>query len=688
MRWAALAAVSVALSAPAQELIYQEKFNDDGEKANPKRYTTTGRNVSEHPHDPAVVTASTADQLGPVFWGHNFEVSIVGVFGPTPERRALLAWDGAIVADEVSPQFWILFDATINWLLRGKANATIVFSSDQTVAQSLADHLVAKGHTVVDDDTSVPDTQVVGDLIIKTSTNGGFPGRFARVAKPLLTFSSADHDDMLVSTIGTPATFAAGDATIVATGHAAAGGLTGSFPVATGDHTWQLLGARLPSGAITVANFLQQVPPTVTGLTDVDAMAAGTKQSAKTEGTLNSADLSLAGAPSTGAWQDDAEVPGSPGGVFGVVGKGKLNVATAGRYSFALGIDDGGRLRIDLNKNGFGPEDNIILEDISGGFRTIYGDATFPAAGDYDFEWATFNTGANYGAELSVSVAVGGNLRTPVAAGEWELLGTVGAASPVKLVGGLAVTTYVPEGAPDEISVPLLVLLNGPNDSPAGSVYGGGAFTGFEGTGFFAGAALNKFDVDGSGTPKTLTIGPINVTGKKDLKLTLAVAATFLDFETSDFLDVYIDPNNAGNFSQLIHFTAPTGTDKFFDDRSTHPSNPTQLGLTFQNVTYDIPAGATQLVIRIDATTTWFNEIVGFDNLRITSGAAPPGLALHSAAVVAGPYTPDATAVVNAGAKTITLPVPSGTRFYRASGAAVKFTGISVQGNSLVLRYE
>src|SRR5262249_45884244 len=114
---AALLAISwLATPVSAQTVIYQEGFNTDGEAANPQRFTTTGRFHSEYPHDPALVPNNTADQVGPVFWGFRSEVSIVGVFGPTSERRALLAWDGAIMAEEITPQFWTLFDGTISWL--------------------------------------------------------------------------------------------------------------------------------------------------------------------------------------------------------------------------------------------------------------------------------------------------------------------------------------------------------------------------------------------------------------------------------------------------------------------------------------------------------------------------------------------------------------------------------------------
>src|SRR2546430_3425451 len=114
-----------------------------------------------------------------------------------------------------------------------------------------------------------------------------------------------------------------------------------------------------------------------------------------------------------------------------------------------------------------------------------------------------------------------------------------------------------------------------------------------------------------------------------NLKLTVAFAATFLDFEARDYLAVWIDPDGSGplDFTRLIHFTAPSDSDKFFDDRSTKPGSPTRLGLNFRDVTYDIPAGATQLVIQFRALTTWWNEIAAFDNVRVTEGVAvQPGL--------------------------------------------------------------
>src|SRR5438445_13050357 len=67
-------------TAAAQQLIYQEGFNDDGEAANPQRYTTTGRDVWELDRifgNPPLASASS--QRGPIYCAHNFEVSFVGI---------------------------------------------------------------------------------------------------------------------------------------------------------------------------------------------------------------------------------------------------------------------------------------------------------------------------------------------------------------------------------------------------------------------------------------------------------------------------------------------------------------------------------------------------------------------------------------------------------------------------------
>src|SRR5262245_48744331 len=154
---ATLALGTIVSAVPAQQLIYQEGFNNDGETNVPPRYTTIGRDVYEVPR--IISELNRTDQLGPIYWAHNFEVSFVGVPAPTPARRAILAWDGSTTDDEISTNFWKLFEATLSWLTKNKAPAstTLIFSPNQAAAQSLADHLATLGYTVTDDDSNITD---------------------------------------------------------------------------------------------------------------------------------------------------------------------------------------------------------------------------------------------------------------------------------------------------------------------------------------------------------------------------------------------------------------------------------------------------------------------------------------------------------------------------------------------------
>lgn len=656
-----LGLVCAGLASASAEVLYVEDFNTDGAVGPNPRYTIIGGFKSEPPHDPANV-GNAADQIGPVYWARNVEVSFVGVPAPTAGRRALLAWDGAISpgsADTLggSPELFRLVENAVKWLAKDKAGASVVFTPNAAAAQGLADYLATRGFVVSDDDGVTSDTAYPADVIIKGP--GGSPSRFAQAPQGVLVFSASDHDDMLTSSIGTTATFLPGDGTIVTPTHPVAAGVPATFPVADLAFNWNLMGDILPGGAITVANFVRRIPPTVASLADVEAMAAGTKQAAKSSDTVRELDFSD-GSP--GDWFVDNPIPGGAVGLWGLVAKGKLNVKAAGRYSFALGMDDGARLRIDANRNGLGPEDNVIVEDATGGHRVRYGDATFATAGLYDFEVLVFNSGGAGGIEMSVSTQAGGGDTSPIFSGTWELLGmTTGAVSlggdGTTLFPTIAVDVYVPTGPDEEVTVPLLVLLNGPTDTPPGSVFGGGPFSGFEGSGFFAGSALNKWlpePIGDLGGYRTVQLRPVNVAGKENVKVTVALAATFLDFETSDYLDLIAYPQGLGGPEvRLARFSAPSGAVKYFADID-HGNTP-RLGLEFQDVTYDVPAGATSLVLEIRATTSWWNEIVGIDHIRITAGAAtPPTLAvardgtdvvltftgkLQSAPAVTGPWT-------------------------------------------------
>lgn len=620
--WAALLSPGIF----AQELLHQEGFNDDGAAANPPRYTVTGGFKSEYPHEVGIVDAA-ADQTGPVYWARNVEVSYTGVPAPTRGRRAALAWEGTLGSGTASTDTLRLVANTVKWLANDKPNATVVFAPNAAAAQGLADHLASLGYNVVDDDGTTSDTAYPGDAIVKGV--GSLPSRFALAPQGVLNFSALDHDDMLVSSIGSNVAFEAGPGEIEAASHPVASGVPASFTVATGSVTWNLLGDILPGDATTVATFVRVVPPTAANLADVDAMAAGTKPATKT--TETSLYLDYADG-SAGDWFIDTPIPGGATGVWGLVAKGRLNVKAAGRYSFALGMDDGARLRIDANRNGLGPEDNVINEDVAGAHRAVYGDVQFAATGLYDFEVTSFNSGGSGDIEMSVSL-LPGNDTSAINSGTWELLGTT--TGNVELSGNVTVDLYVPSGPDEEVTLPFLALLNGPNDTPPGSVFGGGPFTGFEGTGFFGGAGLNKWlpePIADLGGYRSVQLRPVNVAGKSNVKLTIALAATFLDFEDSDFLDLIAYPNGLdGGEVRLARYSAPDAASKYFVDIDHGNSN--RLGLTFQDVTYDVPAGATSLVIELRSFTSWWNEIVAFDNVRITSGdlASPATLGTPTA---------------------------------------------------------
>ncbi len=393
------------------------------------------------------------------------------------------------------------------------------------------------------------------------------------------------------------------------------------------------MGDILPGGATTVASFIRTIPPSAANLADVEAMVAGTKPADKSTDTVTELDFADG---SSGDWFSDYPIPGGATGVWGMIAKGKLNVAAAGTYSFALGIDDGGRLRIDRNKNGFGSEDDVIVSDVGGAHRAVYGDATFDAAGSYDFEVTMFNSGGSGDVELSVSIMDGGADTSAISSGSWELLGLT--SGNVSLDGQVTADVYVPTGPDEEVSLPLLVLVNGPDDTPPGAVFGGGPFEGFEGTGFFAGAGLNKWipePIENFDGYRSVRLQPVSVAGKENVKVTVALAGSFLDFETSDFLDIIAYPNGESSDPvTLARYSAPDDATKYFVD-ITH-GNINRLGLQFQDVTYDVPSGATDLILEIRAATTWWNEIVGFDNIRVTAGAAATGPAFGATTTSGG----------------------------------------------------
>ena len=199
-----LGVTEIQTALQSQEILFQETFETDGDGS---RYRVEGGAVYEI--DRITSELGLADQQGPIYWSRSSDVSFVGVPAPTPEKRAIMAWHHTIVADDVSEDFLKLFDNVVDWMTGGKAKATILFSPAPSGEGDfvLVDRLEANGHTVIDDDESsdLPDPASV-DAVIKSSSGGSNPSRFAIYEVPLLSYRSTDHDDMLISSIGTTVT--------------------------------------------------------------------------------------------------------------------------------------------------------------------------------------------------------------------------------------------------------------------------------------------------------------------------------------------------------------------------------------------------------------------------------------------------------------------------------------------------
>lgn len=97
------------------------------------------------------------------------------------------------------------------------------------------------------------------------------------------------------------------------------------------------------------------------------------------------------------------------------------------------------------------------------------------------------------------------------------------------------------------------------------------------------------------------------------------------------------------------------------------------------------------------ANVEWFYVNSSGERVLLNTAGAPAAyvrtassgtISAESSATVSGGYAPDAGAVVDATARTVTLPLPAANRFYRLVGAAVSIRSVRVQANQLVLAYE
>jgi hypothetical protein len=494
------------------------------------------------------------------------------------------------------------------------------------------------------------------------------PTRFTSYAAPLLSYNAANHDDELTSSIGTTAQTFPGVVQMTTPGHAASCGRTNTFEPVSSIQTFDLIGATVPAGATVIANYNLVLTDTVTNLAKVDQMIAGSLQSTQTTAIIATADLAQGAVGKwTGLPEYDNPVPGNPdnAATFGTRGTGKILVRIAGTYTFALSVDDGARLRIDRDRNGITAADTVLNEEDGSGLRVVPVDVTFTQTGEYDFEWVTLCTGADYGQEISVAgFPAPGVPVEPWEPSAFDLLG-FNSDAPVSLVGDITVRTYVPTGTIQQPQ-PFIIVTD------SGGALLGGPLRGQEGDGFWGGADLNDVDF---GTPSNdsvgrfLTLQSVDVRGKDNLKLVVALAGSDVDFEANDFLRISADPDGAGPaaFELLANYTGGTSVggaplagavqDKLGNGT---PVNYILRG-NFRDVTYPLPAGATDLVLQFEANCTFFNEVFAFDYVRITAlGPDAPVISIRrnganvevhytgtllSSSTVDGAYTPVANAV-------------------------------------------
>jgi len=595
--WAAWVA-----SPAAAQLPYFERFNDDGDGV---RYTVEGRGID-----------LTLPE-GPGYWEHNFDLPIpVEATLTAPGRWAALLWTHEGDFSTWTTDAVDVFESTVNWAVDNKPNANIVMTPPPTTANEtgLRDHLASLGHNIIEVAGADPLPNAAGvDLVLYSSSAAIDPvTKLNRYAASVITWHDGSHDDLGISSIGSTVTLDPANVDIQEPAHPAAGGKTGSIQWTTGAANLRSPGVRVPAAGTVVATYSRVTPGSVQNLAQTDDIIGGVISANTFNASIEFTDLTDSTTSVFGNFADHAIVPGAGTGTLAFEGLAQIEVKQTGTYSFALSGDDGGRFRIDVDGNGFDDGDNVIVDDAQHAFQDSFGEATL-AAGTYDIQWVGFNTTGGFGSELAVAFNPGGGQMGPINFDNWEPFGDHLDSSPIVMLGMADVTAFYPD-LPDVIEeLPALVVVE------EGENLLGGIIDGWEGPGFFAGADMDA-GFGGGANPRAVQLNPVDVSGAQDVKLSVAAAATTLDFDVGqiDALRVMIDIDGAGpqGFITLAEFT-PDGSGALSDGT-------TRLTENFQDLTYDVPEDATDLIVRIEAISTFWNEIIAIDNIRITAG--PLGL--------------------------------------------------------------
>jgi hypothetical protein len=192
-----------------------------------------------------------------------------------------------------------------------------------------------------------------------------------------------------------------------------------------------------------------------------------------------------------------------------------------------------------------------------------------------------------------------------------------GPQEPIQLSGNLEIRTYILDEDPEEIEAPLIVVYE-----TGAQLIGGGLFNGQSGESFIAASGTNKFpypddpfDVENPDSYRTLTIGPIDVTGREALELRVLWAGSDLDFENTqiDAARVFVDIDDSGEYNAVpVAQVLPTGA-----GASDLSDGDIVLRPRFQTGVYSLPEASSSVTLQFRVGTTFFNELIAFDRVQI-----------------------------------------------------------------------
>lgn len=192
-----------------------------------------------------------------------------------------------------------------------------------------------------------------------------------------------------------------------------------------------------------------------------------------------------------------------------------------------------------------------------------------------------------------------------------EPLQGIGGARPP---GGKVLATYVDPGT--SLTLPALLLIDEGDDLL-------GAFAPVpEGAGYIVGGDLNLDLEGGDGAPSaespaSVTLNPIDVSGRTGVKLAIDLAATTVDYETSDFLRILIANDENAEFTTVAEFIGLDDAGSEFNKSLYNDELGALRADAFRTFEFDVPDDATNLVVRVEAFSTFPNEVLGFDNIVV-----------------------------------------------------------------------